>query len=72
MQKKKLTMLFFWIFQFINDLVATKTWLLIIRKLYSFWRKIYNLHPKLYKLNLVDNMGGFLTISKKINWRMSI
>jgi hypothetical protein len=32
----------------------------------------YNLHLKLYKLNILDTMGGFLTkIIKKI-WRMSI
>jgi hypothetical protein len=28
-------------------------------------KQIYNLHPKLYRLNFVDTMGGFLTPKKK-------
>ncbi len=33
----------------------------------KIWKQIYNLDPKLYKLNLVDTMWGFLTKNKNKN-----
>jgi len=56
-------MLCFWVFQFINDLVATRTW--NNKETLKLLKKIYNLHPKLYKLNLVDTIWGSLTQKKK-------